>query len=82
MNTVPLHGGEHAIKVNYFSYKMLTKNKKEKEIMSYQNSWVTDIEVTEKNRQTLVKGGRCKWKIGSAPQAHENKVCHALRACA
>src|SRR3990167_2874499 len=63
MNVVPLHGGENTIKTNYFSYRMFTKNKKGKEIIGYQNSWVTDIEVSEDNVQTLVKGGRCKWKI-------------------
>lgn len=63
MNTIPLQGGENAIKVNYFHYRMFTKNKKGKEILGYQNSWVTDIEITEQNVQTLVKGGRCKWKI-------------------
>lgn len=63
MNDVPLHGGKDAIKVNYFCYRMITKNKKGKESIGYQNSWVTDIEITEKNIQTLVKGGRCKWKI-------------------
>jgi hypothetical protein len=63
MNIVPLHGGEDTIKVNYFSYQMFTKNKKGKEIIGYQNSWVTDIEITENSVQTLVRGGRCKWKI-------------------
>jgi hypothetical protein len=63
MNTVPLHGGEDAIKTNYLSYQMFTKNKKGKDIIGYQNSWVTDIDITEDNVQTLVKGGRCKWKI-------------------
>jgi hypothetical protein len=63
MNTVPLHGGEDSVKVNYFSYRMFSKNKKGKEVVGYQNSWITDIEVTEDNFQTLVKGGRCKWKI-------------------
>jgi hypothetical protein len=63
MNVVPLHGGKDAIEVNYFSYQIFTKNKKGKEIIGYQNSWITDIEVTEKNIRTLVKGGRCKWKI-------------------
>lgn len=63
MNDVPLHGGKEAIKVNYFYYRMFTKNKQGKEIIGYQNSWVTDIKITEKNIQTLVKGGRCKWKI-------------------
>jgi hypothetical protein len=63
MNEVPLNGGKEALQVNYFQYQMLTKNKKGKEIIGYQNSWVTDIEVTEENIETLVRGGRCKWKI-------------------
>lgn len=63
MNSIPLHGGEEAINVNYFSYQMLTRNKKGDEVIGYQNSWVTDIDVTEQNIQMLVKGGRCKWKI-------------------
>ena len=63
MNDVPLHGGKKAIKVNYFRYQMLKKNKNGKEIVGYKNSWVTDIEITEKNVETLVHGGRCKWKI-------------------
>ena len=63
MNEVPLHGGKDAIQVHYFEYQMYVKNKKEKEVMSYQNSWVTDLEITRENIETLVKGGRCKWKI-------------------
>ncbi len=63
MNVVPLNGDKEAINVNYFSYKMITKNKKGKEVIGYQNSWVTDLEVTDKNVATLVRGGRCRWKI-------------------
>ena len=63
MNIIPLFGGEDAIKTNYFSYRMFTKNKKGEESIGYQNSWITDIEGTTDNIQTLVKGGRCKWKI-------------------
>jgi len=63
MNDVPLHGGADAIRVNYFQYQMYTKNKQGKEVKSYQNSWVTDIEVTQANLVTLVRGGRCRWKM-------------------
>jgi hypothetical protein len=63
MNGVPLHGGEHALQVNYFEYTMHKKNKKGKETIAYKNSWVTDIEVTKENIETVVKGGRCRWKI-------------------
>jgi hypothetical protein len=72
MNHVPLHGGEKAIYVNYFRYRMYTKNKKGQEIISYQNSWVSDLEVTKETIQTLVKGGRCRWKI-------ENECFNSLK---
>lgn len=63
MNHVPLHGGEEPIWMNYFEYQLYSKNKKGKEIIGYQNSWVTDMEIAEQHIETLVKGGRCKWKI-------------------
>jgi hypothetical protein len=63
MNQVPLHGAEKAPEVNYFSYKMIKTDKKGKQKIVYQNSWITDFEVTEQTVVTLVKGGRCRWKI-------------------
>lgn len=63
MNDVPLHGGKGAIHVNYFSYKMLKKDKKGIEKETYKNSWITDLDVTKDTVETLVKGGRCRWKI-------------------
>lgn len=63
MNRVPLHGGEEAIKVNYFNYQMYKINEKGEEILVYQNSWVTDLEINRENVRTLVKAGRCRWKI-------------------
>lgn len=63
MNNVPLHGGDKAIVVNYFELKVYTTDKKTKERISYQNSWVTDIEVMQENVEQLSRGGRCKWKI-------------------
>lgn len=62
-NKVPLHGDEKAILVNYFDVKVYTTDKNGKEKISYQNSWVTDLEVTQKNVGTLVRGGRCRWKL-------------------
>jgi hypothetical protein len=63
MNTVPLHGGKDSINTNYIHYTMYTSKKNDTETVGYQNSWVTDIEVTPQNVHTLVKGGRCRWKI-------------------
>lgn len=63
MNDVPLHGGKDTIQVNYFHYQMIKKDKKGREKVTYQNSWVTDLEVTGATVEILVRGGRCKWKI-------------------
>jgi hypothetical protein len=63
MNGVPLHGGADAILTNYFSYQTIKADKKGKEKITYRNSWVTDLEVTGQNIITMVKTGRCKWKI-------------------
>jgi hypothetical protein len=63
MNGVPLHGGADAITTNYFSYQMIKTDEKGKEKITYRNSWVTDLEVTDQNIITMVKAGRCKWKI-------------------
>ena len=58
-NDVPLHGGKNAIQVNWFQYQL--KNAKGK--ITFTNSWVTDIEITEANVERMTKAGRCRWKI-------------------
>lgn len=63
MNDVPLHGGEKAIHVNYFHFQLIDKNKEGEEKIVYQNSWVTDLDISQENIVTLVKGGRCRWKV-------------------
>jgi len=63
VNDVPLNGSENSVKVNFFRYKIISKNKNGEEKITYKNSWVTDFEITENNIMTLVKAGRCRWKI-------------------
>lgn len=64
MNEVPLNGGEKAPYVNYFYFELIDTCKKTgKEKVVYRNSWVTDLEITSATIVTLVKGGRCRWKI-------------------
>jgi hypothetical protein len=58
-NNVPLHGQENAILVNYFEHKII--NSQGKVTSTY--SWITDIEINEKNIIKMVKAGRCRWKI-------------------
>jgi hypothetical protein len=62
-NDVPLHGGDNAIRVNWLQYQL--KNAKGK--ITYTNSWVTDIAITETNVERMTKAGRCRWKIESVP---------------
>lgn len=58
-NQVPLHGGDEAIIVNWLEYQIIDDEGK----VTYRNSFVTDIEITQNNIQTLVQAGRCRWKI-------------------
>ena len=58
-NDVPLHGGNNAIMVNYIEYQQINPSGK----VTYKNSWVTDILVTEENIKALARAGRCRWKI-------------------
>lgn len=63
VNKIPLNGKENTIDVNYFRYQIITKDKSGNERISYKNSWITDMEITKENVRTLVRGGRCRWKI-------------------
>ena len=58
INEIPLNGRQDAHNVNYFQYSLIVKGK-----VTYHNSWVTDIPVTEHNVADLVRGGRARWKI-------------------
>ncbi len=67
INQVPLNGNKNTIWVNYFEYWIKDQDK-----VTYHNSWVTDIEINDKNIRKLVKGGRCRWKI-------ENETFNTLK---
>ena len=58
INEIPLNGRQDAHNVNYFQYSLIVKGK-----VTYHNSWVTDITITEHNIVDLVKGGRARWKV-------------------
>jgi len=58
-NKVPLHGKANAIDVNYVEYQQINKDGK----VTYKNSWVTDIDITQENIIRMAKAGRCRWKI-------------------
>jgi len=64
INKVPLHGGEDAPVVNYLLCRVYKKDKKTgEEKLTYQNSWVTDLELNKGNVYKLARGGRCRWRI-------------------
>lgn len=63
MNNVPLNAREDAINTNFFRYRMIVTDKTGRTKVTYKNSWVTDLEITEQNVITLVKVGRSRWKI-------------------
>ena len=75
-NKIPLNDSHQDLEVNFFEC-FVNNPKKGKTYFS----WITDIEVTKNNVRELVKGGRARWKIESAPQAHKGKE-YQLKLCA
>ena len=67
INGVPLNGNKETVITNYFEYWLIDKEK-----VTYHNSWVTDISISEENVKDLVRGGSCRWKI-------ENEVFNTLK---
>jgi len=63
VNKVPLYGSADSIKVNFFRYQIISMDKNGNEKIAYKSSWVTDLEITKENIETLVRGARCRWKI-------------------
>jgi len=72
MNNVPLHGGKNSITVNFLRCTIIGFDKKGNEIIVYKNSWVTDILISAKNIEALVRGGRCRWKL-------ENEIFNVMK---
>lgn len=63
MNGVPLNSQDEACSTNFFRYRIISKKSDDTEKIRYRSVWITDFKVTSKNVETLVKGGRCRWKI-------------------
>lgn len=72
MNQVPLNGREDSIFTNFFRYQMTRKEKSGTEKIVYKSSWVTDLMISEKNIQILVRTGRCRWKT-------ENEIFNVMK---
>lgn len=58
INAVPLNGRQDSILVNFFRYEIIVDGE-----VTYKSAWVTDLEVTKQNVDTMVKAGRARWKI-------------------
>ncbi len=58
VNQIQLNGNKNSVLVNYFEYTILNEEK-----ISFNSSWVTDIQINENNIFDLARGGRAKWKI-------------------
>lgn len=67
LNSVPLNGSRNADELNFFEYWLTVDQK-----VTYHNSWVTDLAVSENNVCELVHGGRARWKI-------ENETFNTLK---
>lgn len=65
---IPLNGTKNADHVNFFQYRITHKKGK----ITYKNSWVTDLPISRENIQSLVKGGRARWKV-------ENETFNTLK---
>lgn len=63
INDVPLNKRTDGIRVNYLSLTVVSIQKDGSEKITFQSSWVTDLEVNDKNVELLSKVGRCRWKI-------------------
>ena len=75
---VPLRDGKDALRVNWC--ELTTTNEKGKVV--YKNAFATNHAITAENVADIVRDGRARWKIESAPQAHkEGGLCHELKLC-
>ena len=63
MNDVPLHGGEDAIRVNYFCKKVMTFAPDGAQKSGRTASWVTDLEIGSENVALFSRGAKTRWKI-------------------
>ncbi len=63
INDVELNGRDDTIRTNYFRFQIVRTDKEGNQKITYRNSWISDIKITEENIGELVRGGRCRWKI-------------------
>ena len=67
LNDAPLNDSRSDVRVNFLECVETTEKGKE-----IRFTWVTDLKITRKNAQQLMKGGRARWKI-------ENETFNTLK---
>ena len=79
LNGVPLNDAHHDLEVNFIEYWETSASGKTQHF-----SWVSDLVITPDRLMPVMRAGRARWKIESAPQAHKKEVYDEdeLRACA
>jgi len=73
---VPLNAVNHTYRVNVVVY---TEKKASGKIQRF--SWVTKIEITQENIYQIMRAGRSRWRIESAPQAHNTVTKERSSEC-
>ncbi len=69
LHDVPLRSGENALRLNWCEIQITHEDTGE---IIYRNAFVTDLLITRKNVQEIVKCGRTRWKI-------ENETYNTLK---
>ena len=59
-NKIPLKDGEDSLQVNWCELTVINQITEE---ITYQNSWITNHYINDKNLTQIVKAGRSRWKI-------------------
>lgn len=63
MNDIPLHGGEGAIRVNFFRKMTITLDHTGQQKDCRTESWVTDLDITAENVALFTLGAKARWKV-------------------
>ena len=71
MNDVPLNDTHHDLKVNVLYFEEEKTVKKKQHMTRW--LWITDLKITRENAKSIMKGGRCRWKI-------ENETFNTLKS--
>lgn len=78
VNQIPLNDTDEASLVNFLDCEAVEIDGRREFRRHF--SWVTDHKIDDNNLYTLMLGGRSRWKVESAPQAHEGVLYELICA--